>query len=147
MKTEDGQKVYWIELKDHKTESRDYNSIPVYEKTYDILIRLGLNEKMGSDKYVIAPEHQNRKTIKRILSNAFHWYWREVAGFDRNVKYKSLRSTYITLATNLAGDQYKLIQKHTKADTTRKHYIDSSRMVAGMFGQEFKDITSLKTMT
>ena len=101
------------------------------------MVDLGINEKIGPDEYVLAPKETNRKRMKRILGESFRWYWREVAGFNPNVKYKSLRSTFITLATNLAGEQYQLIQKHTKADITRKHYYDKSVAVSNMYGQDF----------
>jgi hypothetical protein len=140
-RTENGNSLYWIELFDHKYYAAQgvekNNFIPVYKQTYDILLSLGLKEKIGTEEYVIAPEFQNRKRMKRILGESFRWYWREVAGYNPQVKYKSLRSTFITLATNLAGEQYQLIQKHTKSDITRKHYFDKSVAVSNMYGQDF----------
>lgn len=144
VRKDENEKLYWIELFDHKyflsQGVERHNFIPVYKQTYDMLVDLGLNEKIGTDEFVIAPQETNRSRMKRILGESFRWYWREVAKFNPNVKYKSLRSTFITLATNLAGDQYQLIQKHTKADITRKHYYDKSVAVSNMYGQDFFNV-------
>lgn len=106
-KTEQNKELIWIELPDHKYHKSQgverYNFVPVYKQTYQILERLGLKDNIGKDEFVLAPEFTNRKRMKRILGESFRWFWK-LAGFDPHVKYKSLRSTYITLATNLAGD-------------------------------------------
>ena len=72
------------------------------------------------------------------MSRAFHWYWRTVAGLNPDIQFKSLRSTFITIASLSAmGDKWKLIQKHTNMDTTRKHYFEKSHAVSEMFGEDF----------
>jgi hypothetical protein len=139
-----GKKLYWVELLDHKFmkahEVEQKQFIPIYNQTYELLQRLGLKEKIGTNEYVLAPKVENRKGMKKVLGDSFRWYWRDVAEMNPKVKYKSLRSTFITLATNLAGDQYQLIQKHTQADTTRKHYYDKSVAVSEMFEQDFYNL-------
>jgi integrase len=147
--TEDGTVFYWIELFDHKyfnaNDLEQYHHIPIYQQTYQLLMKLGLKEKLGSDGYVLAPEEENRNRMKRIMGESFRWFWRmKVGDKTAGVKFKSLRSTFITIATILAGDQYQLIQKHTNLDTTRKHYYDKSLAVSTMFGQDFFDIKSLE---
>ena len=143
---ENGDLVYWIELFDYKyykaksKQKTRHNHIPMYNQTFEILRGLGMQDKIGTDAYVLAPDFENRARMKRILSDSFRWFWRDVAKFDEKVKYKSLRSTFITLATNLAGDQWKLIQKHTNTETTRRHYYNKSVAVGNMFGQDFYDV-------
>ncbi|GGG35830.1 hypothetical protein GCM10011344_40910 [Dokdonia pacifica] len=142
-KTNDnGSEDYWIELFDNKYykqhDVKRFNYVPMYKQTYNILLELGLNEKWGSDDFVIAPDFENRERLKTILSTSFHWYWKDVAGLNPNVKFKSLRSTFITLASlSATGDKWQLIQKHTNMETTRKHYFEKSHAVSEMFGDEF----------
>ena len=143
-KTDDkGNQHYWIEQLDHKyfmqNDVKRYNYIPMYKQTYEILLGLGLKEKIGNDNYVIAPNFENRSRLKNILSASFNWYWKKVASLDPNVQFKSLRSTFITMASLSAdGDKWQLIQKHTNMDTTRKHYFEKSHAVSEMFGQDFE---------
>ncbi len=144
-KTEDGHDFYHIELFNHKhfrgnnEEKEDF--IVAYKQTYEILLRLGLKDKIGTDQYVIAPEVENRKRIKRILEDSFRFFWRLKTGSKENdVKFKTLRSTYITISENLAGSQSEMIRRHTKTDTTRKHYFNRSFAVSNMFGQDFFDL-------
>jgi len=141
-KTENGSQYYWIELLDHKYlkqhDVERYNYVPMYKQTYNILLRLGLKEKLGKDEYVLASDLKNRPRIKDIMSRAFHWYWRQVAKLNPDVQFKSLRSTFITIASlSATGDKWQLIQKHTNMDTTRKHYFEKSHAVSEMFGEEF----------
>ena len=133
---------YWIELLDYKYlrqhEVAKYNYIPMYRQTYDILIELGLKQNINSNTYVLAPNYTNRERMKEVMSKSFHWYWRVVAKLNPEVKYKSLRSTFITIASMSAtGDKWQLIQKHTNMDTTRKHYFEKSHAVSEMFGETF----------
>ena len=137
---EDGKRAYWIELRDHKVEDADDNIIPMFDKTYQILLRLGLESKLGTSEYVIAPDIESRATIRNFLGKAWRWYWREVAGLNPKVKWKSLRSTNITLSNILSGDKAQYFKKHTKGDTERIHYMNSQLAAASMFGSEFKDI-------
>ena len=139
------KRVYWIELLDHKFliahEEERHHHIPVYSQTLEILTRLGLKQKIDTDEYVLAPEMENRKRVKRIMGEGFRWFWcKKIGHDDSKVTFKSLRSTYITIATILAGDQYQLIQKHTNSDTTRKHYFDKFLAVSLMMGQDFFDL-------
>jgi len=139
---ENVNEYYWIELFDHKYamqhDTERYNYVPMYKQTYEILLKLGLKEKRLSNDYVLAPNYKNRRRLKEVLSKSFHWYWQGVAGLNANVKFKSLRSTFVTLASlSAAGDKWQLIQKHTNMDTTRKHYFEKSHAVSEMFGEDF----------
>ena len=143
----DGSFVYWIELEDHKVEDADDNIIPIYDKTYEILKGLGLEEKIGSNEYVVAPEIEKRSTMRNFLGKAWKWYWQDVAKLDPNIKWKSLRSTNITLSNILTGDKAKYFKKHTQADTERIHYMNAQVAAASMFREEFKDIEPEKAVS
>ena len=137
-----GDTSYWIELFDHKFfrqhNKKQYIHIPIFKKTYDILLRLGLEDKLGTNEFVISPETENRDTVKRVMSRAFLWYWRLYApDSERKVSFKSLRSTFVTIATIITGDQFEMVQKHTNRDTANKHYMKKSLAVSQMFGMDF----------
>jgi len=141
-KTENSSQHYWIELLDHKYLKQHnverFNYVPMYKQTYNILLHLGLKENLGKDEYVLASDFKNRTRIKDIMSRAFHWYWRTVAGLNPDIQFKSLRSTFITIASlSATGDKWQLIQKHTNTNTTRKHYFEKSHVVSEMFGKDF----------
>lgn len=137
-----GEVLYWIELFDfkfyrqHGEEQKIY--IPVFNKTFQILEKLGLKDKIGTSEFVIAPEIENRDSVKRQMSRAFRWYWRSYTGTnDNKVTFKTLRKTFITIASIITGDQFKMVQKHTNTETTSQHYLEKSLAVAQMFGMEF----------
>lgn len=138
-----GKKLYWIELFDHKYYRKykveKYDHITVYKQTYSILQSIGLDNKIGTSEYVIAPEIDKRSRVLRIMSESFRHYWRLYIGHhDSKISFKSLRSTNMTISSIVAGPNSDLIKKHTKSDTTRKHYIEKSMLVAEMFGDDFE---------
>ena len=142
---ENNPDFYWIELLNFKhfkaTGEKKKDFIVVYKQTYEILLKLGLKEKMGTDEYVITPDTENRKTVKRNMEDGFRHFWRLKTGKKSNKEsYKTLRSTYITISENLAGSQSDLLRRHTKADVTRKHYFNKAFAVSNMCGQDFMDI-------
>ena len=143
---EGGAKAYWIELRDQKVEGKEDNIIVMYQKTYEILQNLGLKEKIGTTEYVLNPAEMDRRKMVNFIGKAWRHYWRDVAKLDPKVKWKSLRSTNITLSNILAGDKAKFIKKHTNADTERTHYLNSQIAAASVFGEDFKDVVPEKAI-
>ena len=112
----------------------------MYKQTYEILLKLGLKQKIGTEEYVIAPKLENRNTVKRNLEDGFRHFWRLKTGKkDNDETYSTLRNTYMTLSQVLAGPLSDMLRRHTRADVTRKHYFNQAFAVSGMFGQNFTD--------
>ena len=146
---EHGKKTHHIQALDLKyfndTGKKKYDFVVIYDKTREILDRLGFDEKVGKDEYVIAPDIDNRKTVQRNLSEGFGWFWKMYVGKNgEQLSIKHLRKTSITFSKMLQGELSKFTQKHTNSDTTREHYINKALMVGSMEGMEFKDPTNKK---
>lgn len=104
-------------------KSDDYYSYtPITQDLAELLI-----EFKGGEGYIIVPEQQNRRTLKKFISKAFTHYWR-VSGIKRRVSFKNLRKTYVTRLTSLIGEQ-ALFVKHNEDKTAVKHYLGKKELL------------------
>lgn len=99
---------------------------PITQDLAELLI--SLNIKDNPEGYLIAPEFENRTTLKKFVSKAFTHYKR-VSGIKGDVSFKNLRKTYITRMWELLGEKASSI-KHTNDKTALKHYLDQKAIVS-----------------
>ena len=72
-----------------------YAYIPVGEELLELLIDLKLDENYDSQKFIIAPEVENRQNLEKYASKYFTFFFKKL---NRNytMQLKHLRKTYIT---------------------------------------------------
>ncbi len=75
----------------------------------DFLVELGLNEKIGTDEFILYPNRTTTtKTIMTDLSRGFSHY-KEGAGIKKDISLSILRKTYLTWHHQVLGDDTGLV--------------------------------------
>ena len=81
-------------------------NVPITEGLRALLIELGMDEKKGSDEYVIPRNGQSTKYMMQINSRGFSHFIKLASA--RKVEFKDLRKTYITMMTKALGTSAKM---------------------------------------
>ena len=102
--------------------------IPITLDLFELLKKMGVSKKQGSDKYLICPEHENRTTIKEWISKAFTHYWK-LNDFNQEVSFRHLRKTYVTLIYSQFGDKTKAVTDQN-VDTILQYYLNKKSIVS-----------------
>lgn len=90
----------------------------------DFLIELGMNEKIGTDEYILYPDRTcTTKSIMDALSKGFTHY-KEGAGITKNISLSNLRKTYLTWHHQILGDDTGLVSSHSTNQVLEKYYLD-----------------------
>ncbi len=107
-----------------KVEDKKFEGENITGEFEKYLIQLGLNEKRGSNEFIIAPNETSRKNVIKHCSVGFsHFYSKLNTG--KKYQFKQLRKTNFTLKkleADLAGVEMKNV--HANPITTKRHYID-----------------------
>ncbi len=99
---------------------------PITRDLAEVLTQFDISS--DPDQYIVAPEYQNRDTLKKLISGAFSHYWK-FTGINRKVTFKNLRKTYITRMTDLLGEKAMFI-KHGSDRTAIKHYLNKKELIS-----------------
>lgn len=128
----------YIKVEDYKVnriqnrndEEKKYIYIPVTHELRDLLLQLGLEEKAGSDSYILAPEivKYRVKSMSDALSKGFSHYYNQI-GTGRKLTFKSLRKTYVTNLSLFMGGNAKAITQHSGDAVIEQHYLDKQALV------------------
>jgi hypothetical protein len=96
----------------------------------DFLIELGMNEKIGTDEYILYPNRTSTtKTIMTDLSRGFSHY-KEGAGIKKDISLSNLRKTYLTWHHQVLGDDTGLVSSHSTTQVLEKYYLDPKVLTA-----------------
>lgn len=98
--------------------------VPVTASLKELLLRLGLEEFRGQDRYILAPnDPMDRDILNRFFTRAFTHY-RKQAGVERDISLKSCRKFYITELVKHAGiSTAQLITGHSSTNIMKAAYI------------------------
>lgn len=103
-----------------------FKFIPITDDLFDLLNKMGYQEKKNSKDYILFPQRNIlTKTIMNDLSKAFTHYKKE-AGITKSVSLKNLRKTYITWLRLAMGKDTGLLTSHGGEQVLIDHYIDST---------------------
>ena len=119
---------------DYKNDKANSNKTSATERMFkffaitkelgNLLIDNGYEQYKNSDKYIIAPEDQlKRSNVARIISGAFTHYYRQL-NTGREVTFRNLRKTFITSALMEFGAASTALTNHKNIDISVKHYQD-----------------------
>ncbi|MEM7550862.1 MAG: site-specific integrase [Bacteroidota bacterium] len=87
-----------------------------------LLDKMGMDDKIGSDEYMFAPEVKSRKnTFAKGLSKAFTHFWK-VSNGRKGVSLHNLRDTHITRVLTKFGE--KTLDSRNSKEVAYKHYVD-----------------------
>jgi integrase len=132
--TPQGVKLFIIDnlkvkrMKKNNKECKKYIGINV--DLEDFLIELGMNEKIGTDEYILYPNRTSTtKTIMTDLSRGFSHY-KEGAGIKKDISLSNLRKTYLTWHHQVLGDDTGLVSSHSTTQVLEKYYIDPKVLTA-----------------
>lgn len=114
-----------------------YSYTPITADLAELLLRF---EMTGEDAYIVAPEFENRYSLKKFVSKAFTHFWR-VTGLKGNVSFKTLRKTYETRLTSVIGSKAMFV-KHNSDKTAIKHYLDKKELLEAAKDVRLYDISS-----
>lgn len=121
-----------------RTEDYKYNKnndlVKDYEKKYIespiiyelglVLQKLGYNKFKDTDRYIIAGDSKlKRDTLKEKMSKAFTHYYKQL-GNEKNLQFRNLRKTYVTLINNFTNGNGEVITGHSGQGIIRKSYHD-----------------------
>jgi integrase len=96
----------------------------------DFLVELGMNEKIGTDEYILLPNRDVKtKTIMTDLSRGFSHY-KEGAGIKKDISLSNLRKTYLTWLNQVLGDDTGLVSSHSTTHVLDKYYLDPKVLTA-----------------
>jgi integrase len=96
----------------------------------DFLIELGMNEKIGTDEYILYPDRTcTTEKIMDDLSKGFTHY-KEGAGITKNISLSNLRKTYLTWLHQILGDDTGLVSSHSNTQVLEKYYLDPKVLTA-----------------
>ena len=129
----DGLPIY-IETEDYKynlrnnlfdkSDNKKFNYTPVIADLYQLLIKMGYNEFKGTDRYLIAPDSKKtRNTLKDDISKSFTFYYGQLKT-GKNLSFKHLRKTYITMINNFTNGLADNITGHSGQAIILKNYHD-----------------------
>ena len=125
--TPQGVKLFIIDnlkvkrMKKNNKECKKYIGINV--DLEDFLIELGMNEKIGTDEYILYPNRTSTtKTIMTDLSRGFSHY-KEGAGIKKDISLSNLRKTYLTWHHQVLGDDTGLVSSHSTTQVLEKYYL------------------------
>ena len=132
--TPQGVKLFIIDnlkvkrMKKDNKECKKYIGINV--DLEDFLIELGMNEKIGTDKYILYPNRTSTtKTIMTDLSRGFSHY-KDGAGIKKDISLSNLRKTYLTWHHQVLGDDTGLVSSHSTTQVLEKYYLDPKVLTA-----------------
>ena len=132
--TPQGVKLFIIDnlkvkrMKKNNKECKKYIGINV--DLEDFLIELGMNEKIGTDEYILYPNRTSTtKTIMTDLSRGFSHY-KEGAGIKKDISLSNLRKTYLTWHHQVLGDDIGLVSSHSTTQVLEKYYLDPKVLTA-----------------
>lgn len=112
-----------------------YAYIPVGEELFELLIDLKLDENYDSQKYIIAPEVENRDNLEKQTSKYFTFFFKKLnRNYNRQLKH--LRQTYITREDLFVNS--KISMQHSNYRTTSKHYVDKREVAKQMVKNGFR---------
>lgn len=127
------KKPHFIEIRNFKVERQKgegFNAnvqpkiIPITKKLLKLLYKMGLEEKIGTDEYILHPERiTTTSTIKDNLSKGFTHFYKQL-NTGREIRFKHLRKTYLTYLNATIKGQTKLLSSHSSNEVLRRHYID-----------------------
>ena len=132
--TPQGVKLFIIDnlkvkrMKKDNKECKKYIGINV--DLEDFLIELGMNEKIGTDEYILFPNRDIKtKTIMNDLSKGFSHY-KEGAGIKKDISLSNLRKTYLTWHHQVLGNDTGLVSSHSTTQVLEKYYLDPKVLTA-----------------
>ena len=132
--TPQGVKLFIIDnlkvkrMKKNNKECKKYIGINI--DLEDFLIELGMNEKIGTDEYILFPNRDVKtKTIMNDLSKGFSHY-KEGAGIKKDISLSNLRKTYLTWHHQVLGDDTGLVSSHSTTQVLEKYYLDPKVLTA-----------------
>lgn len=88
------------------------------------LQRIGYNEYKGTDRYLIALDSlRTRATLKDDMSKSFTHYYGQL-NTGKNLSFKHLRKTYITMLNNYTNGSAEIITGHSGQGVIMNNYHD-----------------------
>ena len=111
----------------YTSNDMDYVFVPIIEELELLLRDLGLKLYRSSDDYIIAPECTSREAMVTQASKSFTFYWNKL-NRDYDIRFKHLRSTYITANEIYSFRQGPKLKQHANSRVTDKHYIDYKKI-------------------
>ncbi len=128
----DGKPIF-IETEDYKNnlrnnlykkEEKKYNYSPIILDLNLFLQRIGYNEYKGTDRYLIAHDSlRTRATLKDDMSKSFTHYYGQL-NTGKNLSFKHLRKTYITMLNNYTNGSAEIITGHSGQGVIMNNYHD-----------------------
>lgn len=127
---------YSIDISDYKynraksdvvsEDEKKVDEIIIYPEFYQYLLKLGFEQHMGSERYILAPEStMKRETMKDVISKAFAHY-AQIINPDQKLEFKHLRKTFSTAAYRQFGKEANVLTGHKGMRVVEDHYLDRS---------------------
>ncbi len=117
-----------------KVDDFEYAYIPIGVELFNLLSDLNLEENLGKDEFIIAPEISGRKTMQDTMNKQFKFFFSRL-NRDYFPTVKFFRKTFVTREAQEAA--LTKVQ-HSDIRTTKKHYIDGSLIATFLVKNGFR---------
>ena len=105
---------------------KKYIHSPIIYELGLVLRRLGYKKYKNTDRYIIAGDSKRkRETLKEDMSKSFTHYYK-LLGNEKELSFKNLRKTYVTLVNNFTNGQGEVITGHSGQGIIMKSYHDQT---------------------
>jgi hypothetical protein len=106
------------------TNERFYKYFAITKELKELLIEMDYEKYKGTDKYIIAPEEQMKRShVSVLISKSFTHYYKQL-NTGKQVSFKHLRKAFMTSALLEFGEASSALTNHTTINMTNKHYHD-----------------------
>lgn len=130
---EENGKPLYIKTEDYKynlrnnlkrEEEKKFIIVPVIKDLHLFLQKIGYEKYKGTSRYLIAPDSERtRATLKDDMSKSFTHYYNQLKT-GKQLSFKHLRKTYITLLNNYTNGHADIITGHSGQGIIMKNYHD-----------------------
>ena len=122
--------TYFFMIKNKKVERNRnvsgvfYKYIPINSDLFDLLMKLGYQEKKMSNDFILSPDRKESvNTMMGVLSKSFTFY-KTKADIQKDISLRHLRKTYISWVHQAMGIETRILSSHSTDKVLQEHYLD-----------------------
>ena len=105
--------------------------IPITKGLRLLLEELGFADNEGADRYILDREDRaETRYMMTSISRGFSQFIKQVT--ERQIVFKDLRKTYITMLTIQLGEKVQLFTGHSNDEVLKNHYLSTAHLAGNL---------------
>ena len=118
-------------IKEGKDTGSYVRHIPLTKGLNNLLLEMGLEHKKNSDDFIL--DRENKVSEKYMMSSISRGFTHFIKlATKKQIQFKDLRKTYITMLTMKVGDKAKLFSGHSNDEVLKNHYLSSAHLAGNL---------------